>query len=115
MDGTRSAGELAREFASRYGLTEEEVARDLGAFLTELASRGAAETEEAPRPSLAPEAAPREPGPYAPPAIAESHTLEVLAAICDSSRTGGGQGGPPNPPPGTNCRADESVCKKLFE
>jgi hypothetical protein len=113
MDGTRTTPEIAAELASRYGVEDKAAARDIEAFMDDLQSRSASRELDAPSESLAPEGTAPEPSAYEPPAVAETHRMEVVAALCASARTGGG-GGPPRPKPG-KCRVDPSLCKKLME
>ena len=120
LDGTRTPGEIAGRLAERYEVGTDEAARDLDAFLDDLGRRGAVEPDGASPGTLAPEPVPPEPTRYAPPSVAETHPMEVLAALCDSMRTGlpggpGGGGGGKKPPKPGKCRADDTLCKKLFE
>jgi len=114
MDGSRGAGELASELSSRYCVEADAVARDIDAFMKDLESRGAAGALDEPSKSLAPRGAPPEPTGYEPPAVAETHPMEVVAALCASTRTGAG-GKPPKPKPPLKCRADPSMCFKIME
>ncbi len=113
MDGSRTSDELASELARRYSLDPARAGRDVDSFLDNLRERGAVETNDAVARPSAVESPPPAPSAYSPPAVAESHTLEVVAALCNSQRTGG-SGGSPKPKPG-KCRADPGACKKLFE
>lgn len=116
MDGSRDASGIASELAARYGADEADAARDLEAFIGDLRSRGAAAESDAPSESPAPRGVPPEPTRYEPPAVAESHPMEVVAALCASTRTGGGGGGkPPKPKPPNKCRVDPSMCFKTME
>ena len=114
MDGTRDAGEIASELASRYTVERAEAARDLEAFVADLAARGAADATGSPTESLAPRGDAPEPTSYEPPAVAETHPMEVVAALCASTRTGAG-GKPPKPKPPNKCRVDPSMCSKTME
>lgn len=114
MDGSRAATRIASELAARYAVEESAVARDLKAFMGDLESRGAAGELDGPSESLAPRGEPREPTRYEPPAVAETHPMEVVAALCASTRTGGG-GKPPKPKPPSQCRVDPSMCFKTME
>ena len=115
MDGSRAAGELVSELSSRYCVEADAVARDLDAFMKDLESRGAAGALDGPSESLAPRGAPPEPTRYEPPAVAETHPMEVVAALCASTRTGGHTGKPPKPKPPLKCRVDPSMCSKIME
>ncbi|MHC4251823.1 MAG: PqqD family protein [Planctomycetota bacterium] len=116
MDGSRAAPEIASELAARYGIEGDAAARDLEVFMGDLESRGAAGKLDGPSESLAPRGAPPEPTRYEPPAVAESHPMEVVAALCASTRTGaGGSGKPPKPKPPNKCRVDPSMCFKTME
>jgi len=113
MDGSRDTSELASELSSRYGIDALAATRDLDVFMKDLESRGAAAEGEAQTESPAPRGVPPEPTLYEPPAVAETHSMEVVAALCSSTRTVGG-GGSPHPKPG-KCRVDPSMCKKIME
>jgi len=116
MDGSRAAGELASELSSRYCVEAEAAARDLDVFVKDLESRGAAGTLDEPSESLAPGGAPPEPTRYEPPAVSETHPMEVVAALCASTRLGGGSTGkPPKPKPPLKCRVDPSMCFRTME
>ncbi len=116
MDGTRAAPEIASEIASRYGVESEAAARDIEVFMSNLESRGASHELDAPSESLAPRGTHPEPSAYEPPAVAETHPMEVVAALCASTRTGAGGGGrPPKPKPPNKCRVDPSMCMKTME
>ncbi len=114
MDGSRAAPEIASELAARYDADEAVTARDLETFMGDLQSRGAAAESDAPSESPAPRGVPPEPTRYEPPAVAESHPMEVIAALCASTRTGAG-GKPPKPKPPDKCRVDPSMCYKTME
>jgi len=114
MDGSRAAPEIASELSSRYRIGSGTAARDLDVFMKDLESRGAAGTLGQPSESLAPKGAPPAPTRYEPPAVVETHPMEVVAALCASTRTGGG-GRPPKPKPPQKCRADPSMCRKIME
>ncbi|MHC5058810.1 MAG: PqqD family protein [Planctomycetota bacterium] len=114
MDGSRPAPEIASELAARYGIEGSAAARDLEAFMGDLESRGAAGKLDGPSESLAPGGAPPQPSRYEPPVVVESHPMEVVAALCASTRTGGG-GKPPKPRPPNKCRVDPSMCFKTME
>lgn len=120
LDGTRTPGEIAGRLAERYDVAAPEAARDLDVFVQDLGARGALEVGESSYRSVAPDGGPPDPTNYAPPAVAETHPMEVLAAYCDSLRQGipggpGGGGGGKKPPKPGKCRADDTLCKKLFE
>lgn len=112
MDGTRGTREIARELSARYSVDERDVLRDLEAFVSELAARGAVEIQGSPASAHAQQGELPAPTRYEPPAIAETQPLEVVAALCSSLRQGSGGGGKPKPP-GT-CRT-LGACQKPFE
>ncbi len=92
MDGSLTTGEIASALAGRYGVEGGRASRDLGAFLDDLASRGAAEVVDAPAKGPAPDAELPPVQDYTPPAVAETQPMEVVAALCSSLREGAGGG-----------------------
>lgn len=103
IDGTRTCGQIAHEMADRYSETGDRAARDMEQFLADLESRGAVSFGAEPKSSVAPRGEPPAPTRYEPPAVAETQTMEVVAALCGSVRDGGG-----------TCRS-LGACQKPFE
>jgi hypothetical protein len=103
IDGTRTACEVAREIADRYSEAEDRAVRDIEDFLADLESRGAVDFGTEPADSAAPRGEVPAPTRYEPPAVVETQTMEVVAALCSSVRDGGG-----------TCRS-LGACQKPFE
>jgi hypothetical protein len=115
FDGLRTAEDAARELADSLELSLGDVLPDVERLVGELELRGLLARLEAPAalPAWTGPAS-RLVGGYVAPKVESTEPLEVVAAICASTREGQGGGNPNKPPKPGRCRVF-GVCQKPFE